>query len=288
VDPNAQLAEMIAVVGDRIPAGRPDLASAWRTYSNEAVWARRYLDAELKRLGDGAKVLEVGAGVCALSGQLAREGFAVTALEPVGSGFDVVDDLILLVRECYAEVGVTFELLPLRAEELVRPDEFDFSFAINVLEHVDSVETVLDRVMAALQPGGRFRFRCPNYDFPYESHFGWIIPPSRRAAQWLANRRLASSQVPDARGLWDSLNWISVRQLRTWAGTHEDAQLLLNPDALHEIWLRAQSDDALLQRHSGPLTRAVGFADRMGAAGLLRALPVAVQPVMDGLIIRGT
>jgi 2-polyprenyl-3-methyl-5-hydroxy-6-metoxy-1,4-benzoquinol methylase len=286
--PGAQMLEFFALVSDRLPPNRADMATAWSTHSNEALWARSYLDAELKRLGPGAKILDVGAGIRALSGQLAREGFEVTALEPVGIGFDTLGELGQLVQECYAEIGITFEHLPCRAEEVSRCDEFDFAFAINVLEHVDSVETVLDRVVTTLRPGARFRFRCPNYDFPYESHFGWIIPPSKPAAQWVANSRLAHSQIPQAQGLWESLNWISVRQIRAWARTRDDAQLLLNPDALHEIWIRAKTDTTLMERHSGPLTQAVRFADRIGAAGLLRTIPVAVQPVIDGRIIRTT
>ena len=274
------------LVTERIPPGDPTLYVAWSTYANEAIWGRRYLHDELCSLRDGATILEVGAGTLALSGQLAREDFSVTALEPVSTGFDVIESLSRLVANALHDDGVSFDHLPIRAEELAVRDAYDFAFSINVLEHVDDVEGVLDRVVEALRPGGRFRFRCPNYDFPYEPHFGWIVPPRKAWADPLCRPRVASSPTADAQGLWDSLNWVTLRQIRSWASRRGDVRILFNPDALHEIWLRAKSDSTLLERHSGPLTSAVSLADRVGAARLLRSVPTAVQPVIDGLMIK--
>ena len=282
----AQMSRLAEAVGSRLPTNDQVQRAAWATYSNEALWGRRFLDGELRRLPGGASILEVGAGVLALSGQLAREDFTVTALEPVGIGFDVIESLSCVVVDALSDDGVAVDHLPVRAEELALRDAYDFAFSINVLEHVDDVEVVLDRVVEALRPGGRFRFRCPNYDFPYESHFGWILPPRRDWAERHCRPRLASTPIPDAHGLWDSLNWVTLRQIRSWASRRDDVQMRFNPDALHEIWLRAKSDSALLERHSGPLTNAVSLADRVGASRLLRYFPTAVQPVIDGLIVK--
>ena len=63
----------------------PDLLPLFEIYAAEAAFGRLYIAADVERLEYGAKVLEVGAGSLLLSCQLAREGFFVTALEPLGT-----------------------------------------------------------------------------------------------------------------------------------------------------------------------------------------------------------
>ncbi len=282
----AGLAELSAKISSRLPSDEAQVRELWSTYSNEAAWGRRYLVSELRRLPHGAAILEVGAGVMALSGELAMEGYSVTAVEPVGIGFDSIGYLGGLVLNELEEQGVHLNRLPVRAEELTAEEAYDFAFSINVLEHVSDVEGVLDRVIAGLRPGGRLRFQCPNYSFPYEPHFGWIVPPRKVLADRVCRSFVETSTIPDAQELWDSLNWVSVRRIRAWSQTRDDVELVLNPNALHDIWLRAKSDPVLMERHRGLLTRAVEHADRRGFADLLRVVPTAVQPVIDGLVIK--
>lgn len=111
-------------------------------------------------------------------------------------------------------------------------------------------------------------------------------PPRKSLAERYCSARVAGFDAPDAQGLWDSLNWVSVGQIKRWATTRGDAEVILNPDALFDIWQRAKADPALMARHGGPLTRAVSVAETMGAAELLRVVPTTLQPVMDGLVRR--
>ena len=134
-----EMSEFADLVSARLANGSSLLRSAWTTYSNEAAWGRQYLDAELQRLTPGARILEVGAGTFALSGQLAREGFDVTGLEPVGLGFATMEGLGRLVGAAFDEQGVGYGRLPLMAEDLTDIEEYDFAFSINVLEHVRDV-----------------------------------------------------------------------------------------------------------------------------------------------------
>jgi SAM-dependent methyltransferase len=47
---------------------------------------------------------------------------------------------------------------------LVKPSEYDFIFAFQVLEHVPNVKTFLDACLKALKPGGILFFGVPNND----------------------------------------------------------------------------------------------------------------------------
>ena len=273
-------------VMESIPPGSDSLRAAWRTYSNEAIWGRIYLDEEIQRLPPGSRVIEIGAGPLFLSWQLASEGFRVTALEPVSLGFVTMDALGSLVSQHFDDRGLELTRVTTKAEALTLCDQFDFAYSINVLEHVDDVELALTRVLNSLRPGGSMRFRCPNYSFPYEPHFGWIVPPSKRAASRLYSKRIEASTLEDAEGMWRSLNWVSVKRLSTWAEARQDVDIVFNPDALHEIWGRVQADPVLRRRHEGPLVAGLHLAEKLGLGELLRLVPVTMQPVIDGRMTR--
>jgi len=69
----------------------PHLERSFDVFAQEARAARAWLAPSLQRLAPRAEVLEVGAGLMLLSCQLAKEGFAVTALEPIGQGFVIAN-----------------------------------------------------------------------------------------------------------------------------------------------------------------------------------------------------
>src|SRR5690606_5072996 len=106
------------------------LSAAADRYRASSEWQ------EVRRLigaGAGRTALETGAGRGIASYALAREGFAVTALEPdpsdlVGSG---------AIRKLAAETGLAIEVVEVRSETLPFPDRsFDVVFARAVLHHV--------------------------------------------------------------------------------------------------------------------------------------------------------
>lgn len=77
----------LRAVAQRIERDAPELKRDFDIYAAEARFGRQFIAGDLNRLPRAACVLEVGAGAYLLSCQLVREGFQVTALEPVGEGF---------------------------------------------------------------------------------------------------------------------------------------------------------------------------------------------------------
>ena len=188
------LAELRHELSARIPPAEE--LSAWlETAYGEAVFGATILAEDLAVLPRSARVLDVGAGSMLLSCALQLAGVQVTALEPVAPGFSHLDRLRAMVLEVSAGRGVVPHWLPIPAEALTLESTFDYAFSINVMEHVDDVALVIARVVAALRPGGVYRFVCPNYLFPYEPHFDMPTLFSKALTERVFGHRIRTSKT---------------------------------------------------------------------------------------------
>lgn len=271
----------------RVRYEAPDLLETFDGYAGEVRFGRALIADDLARLPAGAQILEVGAGSLMLSCVLASEGYAVTALEPVGSGFSHFARLQAIVADYATQQGVLPALLPLSGEELDAFDRFDYAFSVNVMEHVNDVAAVLERVHASLRRGGIYRFMCPNYAFPYEPHFNLPTLLSRTLTEKLMWRWISSSKkVLDPLGTWRSLNWITVRRVRRICRQRLTTEPVFDRQIFQTFLSRAMSDEAF-QARRGPLLRGlIAGLQRSGLLHLTTLIPVAFLPVMDCRIAR--
>jgi SAM-dependent methyltransferase len=126
----------------------------------------------------GHRLLDLGCG----------PGSYTTRLAP---GFDQVD-AVDIEPERLSDFRTSLQGTPLEHKiriGLTEPSRLDFEdatfdivTAIEVLEHVVELDTVLDEIHRVLQPGGWFLMTSPNRWFPFEQHgfnaFGHYHPPS--------------------------------------------------------------------------------------------------------------
>jgi 2-polyprenyl-3-methyl-5-hydroxy-6-metoxy-1,4-benzoquinol methylase len=265
----------------------PDLLETFDGYAGEVRFGRALIANDLAQLPSGAKILEVGAGSLMLSCVLVSEGYTVTALEPVGSGFSHFARLQSIVASYAARQSVLPELMTSSGEELDAVDRFDYAFSVNVMEHVNDVALVLERVHAALRHGGTYRFMCPNYAFPYEPHFNLPTLLNRALTEKMMWRWIISSKnVLDPLGTWRSLNWITVRSVRRICRQRLMTEPAFDRQIFQTFLSRALSDEAF-QARRGPLLRGIiaGF-QRTGLLGFTALIPIALLPVMDCRVTR--
>jgi 2-polyprenyl-3-methyl-5-hydroxy-6-metoxy-1,4-benzoquinol methylase len=274
-------------IGRIVSRTAPALSALFALWAGEARFGRALIDPDLRRLRPGAGILEVGAGSFMLSCVLQREGFLVTALEPTGSGFSHFRQLQAIVLDHAARAGMAPAVLPATGETLALKEPFDFAFSVNVMEHVGDVGQVLQRVHRSLMPGAAYRFVCPNYAFPYDPHFNIPTLFNRSLTHRLLRPWIKDSAViPDSAGMWASLNWITVSQVRRLCRARLSVEPAFNPDILAWFFERALSDPEFQARRGRLFTGLLKLIERLQLARLVRIVPVAALPVMDCTVTR--
>lgn len=260
----------------------PHLERLFDIFAQEARFGRAWLAPSLHRLAPGAAILEVGAGLMLLSCQLAREGFAVSALEPGGEGFAAFSELQKIVLNHARMRAIAPEVLPIAVERLERESRFDFAYSINVMEHVGDVPLALARIARAIRPGAEYRFICANYLFPYEPHFNIPLVFSKSLTERLFRRRIyGNSRVDDAAGVWSSLNWITVPKVVRAVRGLPEVSVSFDRAAFEAVLLRVVSDREFSARRSPLARQLVKGAVGLGLHRLVRWIPPFMQPVMD-------
>lgn len=269
------------VVEDLILVERPELIDLFLTYQNEAIEARKLLDSSLVILNPGAEILEVGGGILMLAIQLASEGFKVTTVEPVGQGFSGISYIMNISSEIARKEDLSLTLIESPIEDCRFAHKFDFIFSINVMEHLNDPFLVLKQIRIILKPDGQYRFLCPNYDFPYEPHFGKLLWRRRGGSFYLEFNRVRNLELKniDSGGLYNSLNFITVAKLQAFS-RESNLHLKFNSRAFHLILQRAISDPGLRARHK-KFVPIVDFLSKLNFIGLSKLLPARFQPVMD-------
>lgn len=108
-----------------------------------------------RRLGEGAgrSALDIGAGRGIASYALARDGFAVTALEPDPSSLVGA----AAIRALSEEAGLDLRVVEEFSERLPFEDAtFEVVFARAVLHHTSDLRQACQEFFRVLKPGGRF------------------------------------------------------------------------------------------------------------------------------------
>jgi len=104
----------------------------------------------------GLRVLDVGCGGGLLAEKLAAMGCSVVGVDKSPATLDVA-------KEHSVSMGLNITYLEANAESLpFADDEFDVVFCCDVLEHVDSVDTVIKGIARVLKPDGVFFFDTIN------------------------------------------------------------------------------------------------------------------------------
>lgn len=283
---NQSLTSLIDDIRLGLKDERENLLTLFDIYANEAVFGREWLDEDLRNLPAGSEVLEIGAGMMLLACQLVREGYVVTALEPVGEGFSHFHHLQQYVLEYATAHGFAPAILPCPGEELAQKNHYAFAYSLNVMEHVTDVSAVIERVYAALAPGGEYHFLCPNYAFPYETHFSMPTFGTKALTWRLMKDRVLNSKLEDAMGLWKSLNWITVAKVKCICDKLLIKNIIFSTRIMQTYIGRAFTDVQFQARHGRVIRYMLLVLRRLGMLSLIQWIPARFMPVMDCRIRR--
>lgn len=277
-----RIADFITQSREAVIARAPELAECFDTYANEARFGFSVIESDIQRLANGAKILEVGAGMLLLSGYLASLGYRVFALEPLSRGFSHFHTLQQLMRTCFVDTGIDLQLTDSTIEEFSSSERFDFVFSINVFEHIGDVEQGLRNAFTALKPEGVLHIYCPNYHFPYEPHFNIPTLIDKRLTEMCFRRHIvASATVPEGQETWEGLNWITVSRVRRTLRRSLGVDPEFNRCATYQLIERMFSDAQFRERRSTWMATTLALIKRWNLAALFRWVPVAIAPVMD-------
>lgn len=276
------IAEWLAELRTSFNNTKPELLSLFETYAAEAIFGRSYIASELASLPSGAKILEIGAGSLLLSCQLCREGFQVTALEPIGIGFSHFKQMRQIVIDRAATLGCLPRNLNISAETLTEKNTFDFAFSVNVMEHVDDISQVITNVSRSLKVGAAYRFTAPNYLFPYEPHFNIPTLFSKQLTEKILGQKIFSNRnLSDPAATWRSLNWVNVFQIRKIGRRLSGIQITFNRHFFIASIERLGSDINFASRRSPVVRKLLLFLLKYQLHQLLQFIPAEFQPTID-------
>jgi len=234
---------------------------------------------EISAQGQGATVLEVGAGAFILSTWLAQLGYKVTALEPLGVGFGSLSRIQNSVLEFAEAEGGSFTISRDFVEEHKPNSKYDFAFAINVFEHIERLNEAFAAVTGLLSDSGALRIACPNYHFPYESHYSIpIIVNGSLTRKLFGNHIDRFDEENDCNGLWDSINFINSSRVVRLARSH-GLQVKFDKEVVVRMFDRFKDETKISQRH-GAIALPARMLRLTNLHQIVRHMPVAMHPYM--------
>jgi len=253
-----------------------------QTILNEAEFGYRQIREHLEQCGPDARILEIGSGPCVLLSQLKIDfpHLDVTGIEPIGPGFDNFDSTLKQLMQKYC-----FKLQETGYEEFTDKGPFDLIFLINVFEHLPDWRDFLEFVSERLKSDGKCVILCPNYGFPYESHFSLPIILNKKLTYAVFKKSIKRQESENrTHGLWQSLNFVKWSDVKVQA-EQCGLDIWFDTSILRRMIGRFQCDEAFAQRQ-----KSVGWLARLALrSGAVRAFETPVlrmfNPYMH-LVIR--
>ena len=132
----------------------------------------------------------------------------MVGLEPLRSGY-------LRFKKIKKIDGENLTIINQGIEEFKTQEKFDLIFSVNALEHIPNWETYFETTQKILNANSSNVILCPNYDFPYESHYIIPINFNKKITKFFFNKYIKKHDIEnDIVGHWESINFISKKKLK--------------------------------------------------------------------------
>ena len=250
----------------------------------EAEFGLREMKVAIMALPADARVLEVGCGTGYLLAVFSslRPDVSFAGLEPLGQGFAAFDATLTKVQSAYSNLTIHRTGI-----EDFRPyadtPTYDFVFSVNVFEHVGDWRRAVLVGAGLLSKAGQMIILCPNYAVPYEPHFRIPIVFTPGLTRRIFARSIERLEAEsNAKGLWNSLNFITVPQMRLHCRAH-GLKLVFDTAVMSRMLDRLDTDPEFARRQAA-VAGLARLLRRFGAAWVLQRLPASFSPYMKALV----
>ena len=184
----------------------------------------------------GMTVLDLGAGLGGLSAEMVQYGAHVIAIEP-GQHWRRIAAKNVRRFGGGQVIGGVGEHLPLRASSI------DMVVSVQVLEHVEDPDAVIQEVYRVLRAGGLFYLRCENYLSFREPHYRifWLpLMPKSIGAVYLRLRRRSPHFLLSAITYTTILSVRAALRRSGFVLQHDERirAIVSSPDRIKTAWKR--------------------------------------------------
>ena len=251
---------------------------------NEAEFGFSCLIEDCKKIRKNGKVLEVGCGSGILLAMLSQkfDGLIFDGIEPFGSGFNSLQELKELntiVKDNNISIkNVSYEKFNTRIK-------YDLIYCVNVFEHINDWRKFILLATEWLSKDGKVVILCPNYGFPYESHFHIPIIINKTLTFSIFKKSIIK-QEKDMRieGTWKSLNMVKKKEVLHFIKSNPSLELVDDISIIDIIVKRFTKDKEFRKRQMLMGIIAL-FIQRIGILKILKLFP-SILPYMKLVVHR--
>tara|TARA_B100001121_G_scaffold90961_1_gene80635 strand:- start:7537 stop:8355 length:819 start_codon:yes stop_codon:yes gene_type:complete len=247
-----------------------------KTWVNEANFALEHITSPIKQLPNNSNVLEIGSGSGILLSFLKKSfpNINFIGIEPLG------DDFITLKDFHQNLLNLEDSLIITSFENFSSSQKFDFIFLINVFEHLDNWKDFYKFLNSRLSDRGKCLILCPNYSFPFETHFNIPILITKKMTYKLFKKYIDNfERENNAFGLWNSLNFITYARLIKFSKIN-NLQVFTHNDITVNLVNRLDYDSEFKSRN--PLLGSI--AKILRAIGVLNLIKLKIFRYIDPYI----
>ncbi len=215
------------------------------------------------------KILEIGSGPGMLISELKNlfPNIEMTGLEPSIRGYNRYKKIFSNLKEKSTNVN-NLNLVNNDIKNFQTKEKYDLIFSVNVLEHVEDWIVYIENSKKLLSPKGKCVILCPNYDFPYESHYIIPIILNKNFTKFLFKNKITKhDKKHNLKDHWENINFVSKRKIKKY--------LLKNN---YNFYFDEKIKDRLIERVSNDLE----LKRKQGIAGKLAVMSKKIY--LDKLI----
>ena len=177
---------------------------------NEALFGYENIHQYCTNLKTENKVLEIGCGSGILLSLLVEnfKNLNFEGIEPFNDGFSSLETFNKIIKNS----GIS--IINKSYEEFETNSKYNLIFCVNVFEHLKDWQYFLEKTRNLLEKNGKLIILCPNYGFPYESHFRIPIIFNKKTTQYVFQNYIKKfEKINNFQGLWKSLNFIKKKDI---------------------------------------------------------------------------